>query len=116
MYCLCKSFILTMIFASVLAPSARADEAELMTPVVGVFWEIPIQAVIACPISVDPDNINSEMCIFINDYWGPYFDEPMCRRRMNQMIEDAPIFAARNGGEPHWALATRGCAIVGADI
>ena len=105
-----------MMFASVFAPSARADEPEFLSPVVGVFWEIPIETVVACPIFVDPDNINSEMCIFIQDYWGPYFDESMCRRRMDQMIEDAPIFAARNGGEPHWALAIRGCTIVGADV
>lgn len=80
-------------------------DPEFTGPVAEGDWMVPDDGVTICPIFAEPGKV-TEDCLHIQDQWGPYPDEAMCNRRMDQMGAQFPLIATSQFGIPFWAMVT----------
>ena len=107
------AWILTIIAFIAFFIWATSSEAQETGPVNEGHWSVPSDALIICPIFVD--EVDPNVCLYIEDQWGPYPTEERCNRRLIQMSEVFPGLALMQSGVPHWSLIDKHCEIEGVD-
>lgn len=108
-----KKWTLTIITFIVFFFWATSSKAQETGPVNEGYWSIPSDALILCPVF--NDKINPNLCLYIEDQWGPYPTEERCNQRLIQMSEVFRELALMQSGIPHLSLIHKQCEIEGID-
>jgi len=107
------AWIVTILLFIAFITWATTTEAQETGPVNEGNWSVPYDALILCPMLVT--EVDADVCLFIEDEWGPYPTEERCNKRLDQMAEVFPGIATMQSGVPHWSLISKPCAIAGVD-
>jgi len=81
---------------------AEAQDRPFTGPIAEGEWVVPDQGVIVCDIAVLPGHIDPNLCLWVEDSWGPYPTAEMCLHRMQQMAKEFPFIRLQETGRPQW--------------
>lgn len=84
------------------APAFAQEEG----PVNEGTWVIPREAVIACPITQPPGEVDPNVCQYVADEWGPYPTQERCNARIGQLAATTAQLSVLIFGFPHWVGET----------